>query len=758
MSAIQQRIARLLCLFTVVASVTHGQETAPSNAAPSDAAPSDAKRSSKRSDQFDEFITQTRKSVVVVTAADRRGEPLRLGSGFLLGDDGVVVTNLHVIGRGRKFRLQLADDRFLTPVAVLAYDRRRDLALIEIEETDLPSLTLSDSDDAEPGDPVASVGHPLGFRMSVSRGVVSGKREIDGLPMIQVAMPIEVGNSGGPLIDENGEVIGVIARKSGDGLGFAVRASDVRVLVEHPHPTTIDRWVTIGALDPKRWRPLMGGEWRQRAGTLIASGSGRGFGGRMLCLRYEPPPVGRFEIAVEVKLEDERGAAGLAFHSDGADRHYGFYPTNGKLRLTRFNGPDVFSWTILRQISSEHYRMLDWNEIRLSVDGAKLSCFLNNHKVIELEDDGLARGKVGLVKFRQPGAEFRRFRVGSNLSSTSVDPERREKVLELTGELSPRSEPDAGIIDTLSEFSREGRQVLLERSKQLENEAARLRLIGDLIHQRAVQRELEPLFAGEDTDVDLLKAALLIAKSDNSDLDVQAYLDLMDRMASEVSELTAVEDSETAKLEILSDYMFRQLGFHGSRFEYYHRSNSYINEVLEDREGLPITLSVIFIELARRVGLTVEGLGIPRHFIVRFVPKEGEGVLIDVFADGEIITLERAKQLSDGLLEESHLVRASNRSIIVRMLRNLSGVASRENDLYGVLHYTDLIVALEPSSAYERRMRAQLRYQTAQPKAAQEDLRWLLENAADEIDVREVERLLRQLEKATDSSDLPSSN
>jgi len=158
------------------------------------------------------------------------------------------------------------------------------------------------------------------------------------------------------------------------------------------------------------------------------------------------------------------------------------------------------------------------------------------------------------------------------------------------------------------------------------------------------------------------------------------------------------------------------------------------------------------------VGLTVEGLGIPRHFIVRFVPKEGEGVLIDVFADGEIITLERAKQLSDGLLEESHLVRASNRSIIVRMLRNLSGVASRENDLYGVLHYTDLIVALEPSSAYERRMRAQLRYQTAQPKAAQEDLRWLLENAADEIDVREVERLLRQLEKATDSSDLPSSN
>ena len=77
-------------------------------------------------------------------------------------------------------------------------------------------------------------------------------------------------------------------------------------------------------------------------------GPGTGFGGRSFCLSGQTVPEVPFEVAVTVRLDDESGAAGLIFHADGADRHYGFYPTGGKLRLTRFDGPDVFTWKILQ--------------------------------------------------------------------------------------------------------------------------------------------------------------------------------------------------------------------------------------------------------------------------------------------------------------------------------------------------------------------------------------------------------------------------
>ena len=686
----------------------------------------------------DQIVEAAREAVVVVTSSEG------LGTGFVVREDGVIATNFHVIGQGRPFEIHLAGGKSLTPTALVAYDRRKDLALIQVDARELHALELRDSDTIRVGEPVIALGHPLGLRHSVARGVVAERREFHGQSMIQVAMPIEQGNSGGPLLDEKGRVIGVVAIKSAASLGFAVPANEIKRLLENPHPITMARWTSVGALSARDWRPLMGGEWRRRPAMLTARGQGTGFGGRMLCLSERAPPEGKFEVAVEVRLRDESGAAGLAFHADGGDRHYGFYPTGGQLRLTRFDGPSQFSWKIFETVPSEHYRLGDWNEIHVKVDGPRLSCYVNGRRVIDLEDDGLKAGKVGLVKFRAPGADFRRFRMGRDLSVT-VSAEAREKVLELVGQLAPRSAPDDATIRSLADLGAHSVKVLEEQAATLEKEATRLRHIVDLVHRRTIEKQMLALFEAPDEEVEILEAALLLSKLDNAELDTKSYVAFLDRMVADLEESLDASGSEREKLDALIRYLFKDLQFDGSRLEYYERSNSYIDAVLEDRDGIPITLSVLFIAMAERIGLRVEGVGIPFHFVVRFVPSEGESQLIDVFDGGRFINLEDVKLLSGDAFEEEHLKAVTRRSIIVRMLRNLRGVAAGESDYFSILRYLDMIVALEPSSVPDRWERAVLRYRLAQPEGAAEDLRWLLEHPTPGMDTRPIEELLRGL-------------
>ena len=131
-----------------------------------------------------------------------------------------------------------------------------------------------------------------------------------------------------------------------------------------------------------------------------------------------------FDATVTVKLDDEAGAAGLIFRHDG-ERHYGFYPTGGKLRLTRFDGPNVYSWHILKDLPSPAYKPGEWNTIRVRVAKDGVKCFVNGQLVVESDDAEWADGQVGLAKFRQTKAEFKNFRVGSDLTPKPTDVEGR---------------------------------------------------------------------------------------------------------------------------------------------------------------------------------------------------------------------------------------------------------------------------------------------------------------------------------------------
>ena len=159
---------------------------------------------------------------------------------------------------------------------------------------------------------------------------------------------------------------------------------------------------------------------------------------------------------------------------------------------------------------------------------------------------------------------------------------------------------------------------------------------------------------------------------------------------------------------ILVHQLFNEMGFHGSTLDYHHRSNSYMNEVMDDREGLPITLSVLLIELANCLDILASGLGLPGHFMAIYRetspqkkseknnPKE---LLIDSFG-GKIITREEANRITGVTLKDEDFKPVSNRDIITRMLRNLIQSAEREEDSNARLRYVDAIIAIDPNDRY----------------------------------------------------------
>ena len=219
---------------------------------------------------------------------------------------------------------------------------------------------------------------------------------------------------------------------------------------------------------------------------------------------------------------------------------------------------------------------------------------------------------------------------------------------------------------------------------------------------------------------------------------------------------------EHARGYVTGGTLFEELGFHGSRTNYYHRSNSYLNEVLDDREGLPITLAVLYQSLGKRIGLNIEGVGLPGHFVARFVPEEGEPQLVDPFERGKLLSRNDAELIvlaySGHPLEESNLTAQTTPEILSRMLRNLLSIAQEKQDEERMLRYMHVLITLNPESVHDRWTRALLAYRSDQLELALADLDWLDEQSPPSFNPRAVSQLRQaihqkqsRLKKITDS-------
>ncbi|MGY8689899.1 MAG: trypsin-like peptidase domain-containing protein, partial [Verrucomicrobiales bacterium] len=518
----------------------------------------------------EQIAKETRPALVAISHNSRPGGGDREGSGFFVGEH-LIATNLHVIGDARSIKVVSSEDKEFTVEAVHASDRKLDLAILRVKEKASHVLTLGDSSELPDGQSVVAMGNPQGFRFSVVEGVISARREMDGLAMIQLAIPIEPGNSGGPLLDRQGQVIGIPSLKSmlTDNIGFAIPVNALKLLLDKPNPIPMERWVTVGRLSPRKWKPLQeGAQWRQRAGTITVRGAGAGFGGRSLCLYQTIPEAMPYEVAVTVKQDDEAGAAGLVFASDGEDRHYGFYPSGGQMRLTYFAGPDVFSWNILVDVPVPNYRPGDWNHLRVIVDEASIKGFVNGEEVVRVEHDALRGGQVGICKFRETEASYQRFRLGEPRAMAANDDALNTKLTEALDQwLKSGAIESKEALDAHAEASLD---LLDDRARALDKQAESLRQWAiDLHHQKVCEEMKELLADREDPDIDLFHAGLLIAKLSDPDLDLAIYEQELDAMAEEIRSTLKEDSAEDAVLESLADYLFQQLGFHGSRLDFY---------------------------------------------------------------------------------------------------------------------------------------------------------------------------------------------
>lgn len=713
-----------------------------------------------------ELTAKVRDSTVVISVMGRDGERSSLGSGFAITKDGLIATNLHVIGEARPIVVTTANAKRFDVTEIYATDQPMDLAVVRIAANDLKPLELGDSDRIKQGQEVVAIGNPLGFEHSVVSGIVSGLRNLDGKTLIQLAMPIEQGNSGGPVLDRSGRVLGLVTMKSAvsENLGFAVAVNALKPLLKKPNPVPIGRWLTIGALDETEWKTHFGAHWRQRAGRILVEGQGLGFGGRTLLVSQRAIPDPTFELAVWVRLQREDGAAGLAFAFHDGDRHYGFYPSNGRIRLTRFDGPDVYSWHVLNEVQSSAYKPGEWNRLKVRIEKEKILGYVNDVLVVESNDAEFRLGQAGLASFRGTHAEFKGFDLGKDVPSVLPSPALTAQIEKIAGTLDLDAPPERQIVMPLLAAADTAVLALKKEADRRERQAKQLRRLASELRLAQVEKQLSDLFKPTDEmKIDLLRAALVISRLDNDDLDVEAYLREVDRMAATIRASLPPHATAEARLAALDDYLFKKLGFHGSRTDFNNRSNSYLNEVIDDREGLPITLSVLYIELARRLDVKIVGIGTPGHFLVRVETLKAESLKAKPSPDKAdfIDVYDGARRLSQRDVE-AHIVAfvqrpstaadfqiQSKRQIMQRLVQNLVNNAEEANDAEGMLRYTDVILAIDPTSLGDHWRRALLCYQTGRQAEALSEVNLLLskdpeklQGLADPTQVRQLKSLL----------------
>jgi len=232
----------------------------------------------------------------------------------------------------------------------------------------------------------------------------------------------------------------------------------------------------------------------------------------------------------------------------------------------------------------------------------------------------------------------------------------------------------------------------------------------------------------EDEQIDLLKASLTIAKLEYPELDVEDYRRrvgaLADRVKARVGRLT--DSLET--LSIINEVLFGDEGFKGNAGDYYDPKNSFFNDVLDRKLGIPITLSVLYMEVARRAGIPVFGVGMPGHFLLKFYEVDGRELFLDAYNSGRLLSpedcQEKLTEIYNGQipLDAKFLSPVSRRQILTRMLNNLRSIYMTNRLLKKALAVIDLILVIYPRSSDDVKQRAMLRYQLGHLHAAADDL------------------------------------
>ncbi|CAN5657878.1 SirB1 family protein [soil metagenome] len=263
------------------------------------------------------------------------------------------------------------------------------------------------------------------------------------------------------------------------------------------------------------------------------------------------------------------------------------------------------------------------------------------------------------------------------------------------------------------------------------------------------RRFIEAVDRGDDR-VDLARAALLVAGEEYAQLPVEPYLARLDDLAEMVRDRLDNENAPLIVLQELLDTLFRRVGFRGNRESYYDPRNSFLNDVLDRKTGIPLTLGIVTLEVGWRLGLPLAGVNFPGHFLVRF---EGENLrlLVDPFDGGRTLFEDEAQSLLDraygGMVRvrPEFLRTARRRDMLVRLLTNLKGIYLNVQDSPRALSAVERILVIHPTAQSEIRDRGFLLARMGRSLEAIEQLEWYLGAAPDASDAGRIQAMVDEL-------------
>jgi regulator of sirC expression with transglutaminase-like and TPR domain len=246
---------------------------------------------------------------------------------------------------------------------------------------------------------------------------------------------------------------------------------------------------------------------------------------------------------------------------------------------------------------------------------------------------------------------------------------------------------------------------------------------------------------------DIAPAALAIARIEYPALDAETYLDRIEAMGNNAADrLSGVSIASSEAITLLNEYLFDEEGFVGNREHYEDPRNSFLNEVLDRRRGIPISLAVIYMEVARRAGLEITGVNFPGHFLLRAAsPLVGDDLIIDPFHGGALLSEFDCRQLlrshlgDDEAFDGSLLIPATRHDIVVRMLVNLKRLYVRMRSFPQARFVSTLLLTVDPSAIGELRDRGLLAYHLEDFASALRDLEEYLRLSPNEAETEETD-------------------
>jgi len=254
-----------------------------------------------------------------------------------------------------------------------------------------------------------------------------------------------------------------------------------------------------------------------------------------------------------------------------------------------------------------------------------------------------------------------------------------------------------------------------------------------------------------DDRIDLARAALYLAGEEYPDLDPEEYLKALETMALEVGDRLPAARYPLKVIQTINAYLYDDLGFRGNTDNYYDPRNSFLNEVIDRRTGIPILLSLVYLELARRLDFPMIGIGMPGHFLIR--PDFPEvGIYVDAFHQGNVLFAEDCADLLAQIyqqpvtLQPEFFTPVTRRQFLLRMLMNLKLIYINSNDLERALAAVERLMILAPEDSVEQRDRGLLFYQLGNWKQAIADLQAYLAARPDARDADAIGQLIARLQ------------